>query len=285
MKRAEDKPRWYYVDEAGDPNFYGKGMNVIVGTEGCSRTFSLGFLRTYDPQAIRSKLADVRLEVLTDRYLKDIPSIVKSQRAFHAKDDCAEVRKLVYSALEKMDFGVQVVVARKEEKMFREIHKKSQDRFYNFLVANLFSRQLHLSAENTIVFARRGNKTKQFALRRAVEMGTEKFRKKCSSASLTKIDIETSQPAQEPVLQAVDYALWAVQRAFEKGEMRYFDFLRDKIELVWDIYDIAKMKEAKKTKSGESIIYDRKKNPFDIKKVSPLSSAPLKEQRHEADIH
>ena len=114
MKQAEDKPRWYYVDEAGDPNFYGKGMNIIVGTEGCSRTFSLGFLRTYDPQAIRSKLADVRLEVLTDRYLQDISSIIKSQRAFHAKDDCAEVRKLVYSALEKMDFGVQVVVARKE---------------------------------------------------------------------------------------------------------------------------------------------------------------------------
>jgi hypothetical protein len=67
--------------------------------------------------------------------------------------------------------------------------------------------------------------------------------------------------------------------------MRYFNFLRKKIELVWDIYDIAKMKEAKKTKSGESILYDRKKSPFDIKKVSPLSSAPLKEQRHEADIH
>ena len=101
-------------------------------------------------------------------------------------------------------------------------------------------------------------------------MGTEKFQKKYSGASITKIDIETSQPAQEPVLQAVDYALWAVQRAFERGEMRYFNFLRDKIELVWDIYDIAKLKEAKQTKSGESIIYDRKKNPFDIKKVSPL---------------
>ena len=271
MKQAEDKPRWYYVDEAGDPNFYGKGMAIIVGTEGCSRTFSLGFLRTYDPQAIRSKLADVRLEILTDRYFKDIPSIVKSQRAFHAKDDCPEVRKLVYSALEKMDFGVQVVVARKREKMFREIHKKSQDRFYNFLVSNLFSRQLHLAAENTIVFARRGNKTKQFSLRHAVQMGIEKFRTKYSGASLTKVEIDTSQPAQEPVLQAVDYALWAVQRAFEKGEMRYFDFLREKIELVWDIYDIDKMKEAKKTKSGESIIYDRKKNPFDIKKSAPLA--------------
>jgi len=111
----------------------------------------------------------------------------------------------------------------------------------------------------------------------------EAFRKKYSGAALTEVTVETSRPAQEPVLQAVDYALWAVQRAFEKGEMRYFDFLRDKIELVWDIYDIEKMKEARRR--GASIIYDRKKNPFDIKKVSPLSSDPLKGQRPEADIH
>jgi hypothetical protein len=115
MKHAEDKPRWFYVDEAGDPAFYGKGKKIIVGSEGCSRTFSVGFLRTYDPEAIRSKLADVRLEILNDRYLKDIPSIIKTYKAFHAKDDCPEVRKLVYATLEKMDFGVQVVVARKLE--------------------------------------------------------------------------------------------------------------------------------------------------------------------------
>lgn len=265
MKQAEDKPRWYYVDEAGDPVFYGKGKKIIVGSEGCSRTFSVGFLRTYDPDAIRSKLADIRLEILTDRYFKDIPSIIKSQRAFHAKDDCPEVRKLVYSALDKMDFGVQVIVARKLERIFRETHQGSADLFYADLVSRLFSQQLHLSNSNTIIFARRGNKTKQHALRTAVQEGVAAFQEKYMHASVTKVDIETNQPAQEPVLQAIDYVLWAVQRAFERGEMRYFEYMRDKIELVWDIYD------QKKEKDSGAAIYDRRKNPFDMKKASPLS--------------
>lgn len=268
MKQAEDKPRWFFVDEAGDPSFYGKGKQVIVGNEGCSRTFSVGFLRTYDPQAIRSKLADVRLEILNDRYFKDIPSIVKTQRAFHAKDDCPEVRKLVFSALDKMDFGVQVIVARKKEPFFRSMHGGSQDRFYSDLVSRLFSRALHLAHENTIVFARRGNKAKQHSLRTAVQSGTDKFRKKFQGSTVTTVNIETSQPAQEPALQAVDYALWSVQRAFEKGEMRYFEYMRDKIELLWDLHDIEKIKlrDPKQT-----TIYDRRRNTFDIKKASPLS--------------
>lgn len=266
MKQAEDKPRWYYVDEAGDPSFYGKGKQVIVGNEGCSRTFSVGFLRTHDPQAIRSKLADVRLEILNDRYFKDIPSVVKTLRAFHAKDDVPEVRKLVYAALDKMDFAVQVVVARKRINVFKSKHRGSQDLFYADLVSHLFSRQLHLATQNTIVFARRGTKAKQHALRSAVEAGTAKFRTKYKNAAVTSVHVDTSQPAQEPALQAVDYVLWAVQRAFEKGEMRFFEYMREKIELVWDVYDFEKLGE----KQG-AVIYDRRKNPFDIKKASPLS--------------
>lgn len=271
MKQAENKPRWFFVDEAGDPTFYGKGKQVIIGHDGCSRTFSVGFLRTYDPQAIRSRLAEVRLEILDDRYLKDIPSVAKTIRAFHAKDDCPEVRKLVYAALDRMDFAVQVVLGRKHVQLFTTKHKSSQDLFYDDLVSHLFSRQLHLSTENTIVFARRGNKARQHALRAAVESGTRRFRERYKNAPETTVRIETNQPAQEPVLQAVDYVLWAVQRAFEKGEMRYFEYMRDKIELVWDVYDFRKLKAIRKGKEKGSVVYDRKNNPFHIKKVSPLS--------------
>lgn len=59
--------------------------------------------------------------------------------------------------------------------------------------------------------------------------------------------------------------MWSVQRAFERQEMRYFEFLRNKIELIWDVYD------AKKYKLKENNVYDRRKNPFHITKASPLS--------------
>jgi hypothetical protein len=45
--------------------------------------------------------------------------------------------------------------------------------------------------------------------------------------------------------------------------MRYFDFLRDKFELVWDVFD-------RKNYEGGRNFYDRTRNPFEIKKASPL---------------
>ena len=33
-----------FIDEAGDPNFFGKGGVVIIGQEGVSKTFSLGMV-------------------------------------------------------------------------------------------------------------------------------------------------------------------------------------------------------------------------------------------------
>lgn len=174
MQQAEEKPRWYFVDEAGDPVFYAKrSKRVIVGEEGCSQTLILGFIRTYDPQQIRSKLAEVRLAVSSDRYLKDIPSVSKSLLHFHAKDDCPEVRKLVFDALDKMDFHAQVVVARKRESLFRTKYASSELKFYDDLITKLFKNQLHLATQNSITFARRGSKARQHALRTAVEKGAE----------------------------------------------------------------------------------------------------------------
>ena len=164
-----------------------------------------------------------------------------------------------------MDFGAQIVVARKLEHIFQKAHRGSQDRLYDFLVSKLFHCQLHLSTHNTIIFSRRGNKSRQRSLKNAIQLGADRFHQKNKGACRTTVAVETSRPIQEHVLQATDYVLWAVQRAFEMGDMRYFDFLRDKIELIWDIYDIAKIK------GKESTIYDRRKNPFDIKKASSLS--------------
>ena len=47
--------------------------------------------------------------------------------------------------------------------------------------------------------------------------------------------------------------------------MRYFEYLSGNIEVVWDIYDFAKIK------AGGHVIYTRRSNPFDVSKFSPLS--------------
>ena len=265
MKKALEEHRYFYVDEAGDPNFFGKGRKWIVGSEGCSRTFSVGFLRTSNPQILRERLSNLHASLAQDRYLQPIPSMRKTLLAFHAKNDCPEVRKAVFECLDGVDFSVQVVVARKLQSIFEMRHGSSQDAFYNDLTSHLFERQLHLAQQNTILFARRGDKTKQHALRASVEAGIAAFRNKYPNAGATTVSVETAFSSEEPLLQAVDYVLWTVQRAFETGEMRYFEYLSNKIELVWDIYDFRTFK-----RTGTSM-YTRRKNPFHIAKVSSLS--------------
>lgn len=39
------------------------------------------------------------------------------------------------------------------------------------------------------------------------------------------------------LLNLADYFCWAVQRVFERGETRFYDYVKDKISLVVDLYD------------------------------------------------
>lgn len=263
MQEPRDGSTWFFVDESGDPAFYGKGGRVIVGEEGCSRVFILGFVETADPEPIAAALGSLRESIRANEYLRPVPSVRKSIQAFHAKDDCPEVRMLVCEQLAKLEFKAQVVVARKREPQFRTRYQGSQDRFYDDLVSRLFENRLHRMQKNHITFARRGNKARQHALRQAIEEGVLRFKKKWDVEVATSIHVETSQPVQEPLLQVVDYANWAVYRAYERGEMRYFEYLREKFSLVLDLFDRERYK-------GGANWYTRDRNPFDIKKASPL---------------
>jgi hypothetical protein len=263
IKEPQDKTRQFFVDESGDPAFYGKGGRIIVGEEGCSRTFLLGFVVTDDPEPLRERLVVLRDEIAKDQYLRSIPSFSKSLLGFHAKDDCPEIRMMVFKTLAEMDFSAQVIVARKIEPMFRAKYQGNQDRFYDDLVTRLFKNQLHMATSNIITFSRRGKKRRQYALRAALEKGIHQFSERWNHQVLTHLEVLTDQPNDEPMLQVVDYVNWAVQRAYHRGEMRYFEFLREKYSLVLDVFDKTKYRNG-------GNYYVRKTNPFDIRKASPL---------------
>lgn len=61
IKETQNETRQFFVDESGDPAFYGKGGRIIVGEEGCSRAFLLGFVVTDDPEPLRERLTALPL--------------------------------------------------------------------------------------------------------------------------------------------------------------------------------------------------------------------------------
>jgi len=107
---------YYFVDEAGDPKLFGRRDEVVVGNDGVSKYFMLGKLDVADPAALHEDLEALRVELLTDPYFKDVPSLQPERRktalAFHAKNDLPEVRRAVYKVLLKpaheLEFSVVI---------------------------------------------------------------------------------------------------------------------------------------------------------------------------------
>lgn len=260
MKSTANQKLYFFVDESGDPYFYDRDGSFVVGKEGCSKILILGFIKTSNPGQIRQKILSVREAIRADDYLKRIPSIGKSLRAFHATDDCPEVREQVFKAIRELSFKSEFIVARKREEIFIKRHKSRPNLFYDDLVSKLFENQLHKSDENKIYFAVRSNRARQLPLDDAIRKAVLIFEQKWKTKVETDIEILAQRSEGEPCLQVVDYMNWAVQRAFLKGEMRYFEFVSDKISLVADVYDFDKYPKN----------YYNRRNTFDINKISPL---------------
>lgn len=256
-----DTTTYYFVDESGDSTFFDKKGKFIVGRPGCSPILILGFVSTTAPAALRSAIAALRQEIAADEYLQQIPSIAKSVRHFHAKDDCPEVREKVFKLLKSMAFKAEFVVARKRLDVFTKRHGRNENLFYNEIVARLFERKLH-KAHNVIYFSKRGSQSRQHHFQSAIQTALLNFEKKYQRTIETETKVYVQVPTDEACLQVVDYMNWIIYRAFTKGEMRYFTFLQEKVSFVMDIYDF---------ENYPNSFYDKRKNMFHISKISPLA--------------
>jgi hypothetical protein len=277
MKKTEKGDLYFFMDESGDPVFYDARGNLIVGEEGCSKLLIIGFIETQEPQLIRQGVLDLQRQVCSDPYFKHIPSLAKTAIAFHAKDDAPEIRYLFYKRLREFNFKAQFLVARKIEKVFRNDFKADENRFYDHLVGKAFQHVLHRYQHNYITFAVRGSRKRQQPISQAILRAKQTF---CDmyghDLSDITIDIRPQSPKGEPCLSVIDYMSWALQRAYTKREMRYYDFVEDKVRYIADIYDFQtypknryhhekRMKKA--AKSGSKL---RKANLFHIEKTTPL---------------
>jgi hypothetical protein len=249
------------VDESGDPTFYDRKGNLIVGQPGCSKILILGFVEFERPEEARSKIVTLQNEIVRDPLLQDIPSVKeKTSKAFHAKDDSPEVRYLFFKKLAEFEFRAQFIVARKIERVFRGSFEANEIRFYDHLVECLFQNVLHRYTDNRIYFSKRGSRDRQAPLKSAIQRSTQRFQNKWRPETATNFEVYAQTPVGEPCLAVVDYMNWAVMRAYTTEDMRYYRFVEDKVSLVVDLYDTAQYPNNWYTK----------KNPFDIKKTSPL---------------
>ena len=260
MKKIIKETRYYFVDESGDPVFYDGTGKLILGRPGVSPLLILGFIRTTNPQGIRSKLETLRREITRDPYVQGIPSLARTAETFHAKDDCPEVREKVIKLIASLDFSAEIYVARKIENIFIKRHHRNENEFYDDLISKLFENKLHIASENNIYFAVRGNRRRQAPIEQAIIAAKNTFETKKQTTITTTISVQAQTPKGEPCLQVVDYVNWAIQRAFCKKETRFLSVIEDKVKYLVDIYDTDKYPNN----------FYSKTNKFNINKISPL---------------
>jgi hypothetical protein len=235
-----------FLDEAGDTTFFGKGRVPILGQKGVSLCFGLGMVKFATPvEEVRNQVEKLCRAVETDKYLNRIPSVVKRVQSggffFHAKDDPAEVRERLFKWIYKTDCSLEMVVGRKIPALFARKHNNKDSEFYADLLSHLLKNKLKLGQRQVINIAERGKTTRNHVLELAMTKARERFAKKQDAAEISsEVVFNVQNPRTEPLLCVPDYLAWAVQRVFERGEMRHYDFLRERISLVVDLYDAEK---------------------------------------------
>lgn len=239
----------YCVDEAGDSVLWGRHGKVLIGTEGCSKYFILGMIQVNDAETLHWEAMELRQQILADPYFSGVPSLDpargRTALAFHAKDDPAEVRRDFFKLLLQHEVTFHAVVRDKREVArivsdFRALHPDyvyNQNQLYDDLARRLFHDKLHVEDSYSIVFAGRGNSDRTKALQLALERARDKHCSTKGIMSTVPITVLAAYPKDRIELQAADYYLWAVQRAYERGEDRYLQLVWPQVHCVWDCDD------------------------------------------------
>lgn len=252
--------RHRFLDETGDTTFYGKGRKLIVGQGGVSLSFGLGMVRVDRPlDEVRREVRALRAQVEADPLLNTIPSVQKRVASggffFHACKDSPDVRSVLLHYIRDLPCEAEVVVARKIPALFERQHHGREEEFYADLLAHLVKNRLKRSGKIVLNVAERGSSTRERVLTEALRVAKERATKKWGGENVqAQVVFNVQNPRTEPLLTVSDYLCWAVQRVFEQGEVRHYNYLAEKIRLVVDIYDREKYE-------GSRNYYDRK-NPL-----------------------
>lgn len=240
--------REYYVDEAGDLTLFNKKGKIIIGKPGVSQFFMLGVAQICDSDQLGQQLESLRDSLLSDSLFKNIPSMQpkanKTAIAFHAKDDLAEIRLKVFKILETSNTKFYAAI-RSKHKLAESAQKKyqktgekfNQNKIYDDLVTRTFKNLLHKADSNQIIFARRGNKPRENALKNAIDKARTNFEKKWDRVNFSDTLVKSAYPSEYWGLQVVDYYLWALQRLYERNEDKYFTPIAHQYRLIMDLDD------------------------------------------------
>ena len=234
--RSMQKTKHYhFIDETGDPEFYGAKKKLLIGHSGYQPYLIIGMMSCEDRKKIRQEVLAFCNDILSDPLYNAIPSIQKAGNTWlpHARSDHPEIRAKFFEFLRKLSgYRCSIVIGRKDIDIFTSKHNSKPQEFYFDLVYHLLSEKFQSLTGTQHIYLAQGPKTNLHLFKSALD----KVTKKLKNSLLFEQNIVKRNLC--PEISIIDYYLWAKQRDLLKNEGRFFEAIKKRVEKEIDLYPI-----------------------------------------------
>lgn len=208
--------RYLFADEAGCFTF-NHGPNI-------SKYFILCTITVADRNPLYTDICDLRRELIHDKE----PVL----DYFHATEDKQQVRDAFYETILKHNFQVQATICEKSKAMPRVRRDKATfykyPWFYHF--KHGIAKYVPDNAQLTVTAASVGARKERMAFSAALDDVMQQTVPKASWA------IDFRPCIADPCLQVADYCAWAIQRKWEKNDIRSYEAIAPRISYEYELW-------------------------------------------------
>ncbi|MFM9837277.1 MAG: DUF3800 domain-containing protein [Cyclobacteriaceae bacterium] len=233
---SKQQKHYFFIDESGDPDFYGNRKKLLIGTDGFQPYLIIGMIETANRKALRKAVVSFIEMIKTDNLYNTIPSVQREDWYIHARGDHPEIRAKFFELLRNLEgFKAHIVIAKKDLNIFTRKHNSNPVEFYFDVLHHLLNGKLSKSDCHYKLYLSQRGKNSLNNFQEAVDRALA-----ASKTEKEKVNYQLQiVPSKEmPELSIIDYMIWAVQRNLITGERRYFDALKSKYETILDLYAI-----------------------------------------------
>lgn len=229
--------KYIFIDESGDADFYGSKKRLLVGTDGFQPYLIIGMIETPNRKILRKAVISFMENIKNDILFNSIPSVASSKGWYvHARGDHPEVRLKFFEFLRELEgFKVHIAIARKDLSIFNRKHNNNPSEFYFDVLHHLLANKMtDKTIHYQLYLSQRGNNS----MARFSDAVAKAIKKDQSQLEDSKVlySLEIIPSDITPELSIIDYMIWAVQRKLLKGEIRFFEALKEKYETIIELY-------------------------------------------------
>ncbi len=206
--------RYIFADESGD---------FVFAKQNASRYFIVCTVAMDNCDC-----ANELLKLRRDLVWEELPV----QAFFHATVDAQSVRDRVFETISRHSFTVQATIMEKSKAQPKV--RSTNDTFYkygwHYHFKNSLARHVNVDDELLITAASVSKKSGQRAFTAAVNDVVQQ--------QLPRKQWRTTFPQSmaDPCLQLADYCTWAIQRRWERGDLRSYDLIKSRISYEYELW-------------------------------------------------